>query len=827
MAPSTIEELMEEVAKLRISQEEERLGREKERLGREKAERLVEEERLGREKERLGREKAERAAEKERRENRNTTIPELLDLYHKLSLTIEVETNPSVLTTGQTTKPAGRKYPKRIVPWDNFTSRQQEIWKIICASSTYSERLFDRPTSIQDKTRVAVRSEGDVVANEGVVVLEPVQAILQQFFKNEELRQQLELPGYVTFVNHLNLNPGNQYVSTLPKTDHLPLSSNPITPPNQGSKSQDAKANAAAKDQKYPKDIGGQADKFCIVKVENGQEKPVYNIEYKPPHKFEAADILEGLRGEILPARDLINKKGKSSEFFSQSLVSAVITQLFSYLVKTGVQYGYVSTGVMIIFLHISDDPEQVEYYVWDWRDFDFDQTASLHNTAIAEVIAFSLQALAAKPPLQVWHDAAAKLDTWAVEYIDILKSISETVQKERDKRDTPEFKPPGWKLGRAETSWYRSPIATRSGHQAKHIGSKEEKEEDKKAGSSNLQTQNLGCRPQDLKAKEESEDSADAEGDGSPIRPSTRAKRSNVGRAGKRGKGNGDGTVGSHTESSRNRVLERGYCSLPCLLGLANGGYLDPNCPNIADHGKRHLKRTEFLRLVRAQLARDRGHVSDCEPLWIGGSRGAMFKVTLTAHGYTVIAKGVQHHDVPHLQHEAKVYRHLRPIQGIHIPVCLGSTNLVLPYYHQGGKFVRFLFQSYAGVPVFRAINEANKPDILSNITHAMDAIHQLRVLHCDAMPRNIMTDEKSGWVQIVDFERAKIQKEVVSRKKISLRSKSANGRVIQPSSHSKMSTAEKPAGQDGEVIEMKDVHFNRELRIALSHTARCVLLR
>ena len=363
--------------------------------------------------------------------------------------------------------------------------------------------------------------------------------------------------------------------------------------------------------------------------------------------------------------------------------------------------------------------------------------------------------------------------------------------------------------------------------HGAKQIASKEENEEEDETEPLNHQTRNSRCRPQHLGIKDESGDSTDGQSKGSPLGPS-RVKRSNMGRAGKKGNGNGDKAVGKHTENFRKRVHERDYCSLPCLLGLAHGGYLDPNCPNIADHGKRHLKRLDFLRLVREQLARDRGHITDCEPLWIGGSRGAMFKVRLTSHGYTVIAKGVQRHNVPHLLHESKVYRHLRPIQGIHIPVCLGSTNLVLPYYHNGGQFVCFLFQSYAGVPVSQAINKENKADMLSNITHAIQAIHRLRVLHCDPMPRNMMADKNSGWVQIVDFERARIQEEekkAVVRKKLPLRTRSANGRIIPSSSPSKKSMAEKPAGQNGEhMIEQIGFDFNEELCLALSPTAQCV---
>lgn len=82
-------------------------------------------------------------------------------------------------------------------------------------------------------------------------------------------------------------------------------------------------------------------------------------------------------------------------------------------------------------------------------------------------------------------------------------------------------------------------------------------------------------------------------------------------------------------------QIAERDYCSVLCLLGLAKGGHLDPECSNIADHGKRHLRRLDFLSLLREQFVHDRGHVTDCEPLRIGGSRDALFKITLTSHGY------------------------------------------------------------------------------------------------------------------------------------------------------------------------------------------------
>ena len=314
---------------------------------------------------------------------------------------------------------------------------------------------------IQRKKLEPVRSEADVIANEGVTVLQPVEAILQQLFKDKELRQQLRIPGHVRFVNSLNLDPGTQDAGTLPKEDHPPLSSNPITP----IPSTKRKAN--------PRDVGGQADKFCIFKLENGQEVLIFNIEYKPPFKFLAADICQGLQGEIFPDQDLINKEDEAPEYCTRRRVSVVITQLFSYLIKTGVRYGYVSTGRMMIFLHISDNAEQVKYHVWNSQDLDLNHPAFLHNTAIAEVIAFSLQALAAEPPDQAWHDAAAKLTLWPAEYVDVLKDIPETAEKERVK-ETPDYIPS------RSANWIdRSRIALRPRHGAKQIASKEENEEE------------------------------------------------------------------------------------------------------------------------------------------------------------------------------------------------------------------------------------------------------------------------------------------------------------------------------------------------------------
>ena len=100
-------------------------------------------------------------------------------------------------------------------------------------------------------------------------------------------------------------------------------------------------------------------------------------------------------------------------------------------------------------------------------------------------------------------------------------------------------------------------------------------------------------------------------------------------------------------------------------MRGLERGGLLlDLDCPNAYLHDQeggpaihRHrIDRDTFLPLLRKQLHETMDKV--CQPLGIQGARGALFKVTLASHGYTIVAKGTVRAFVKDLQHEADVYR-------------------------------------------------------------------------------------------------------------------------------------------------------------------------
>ncbi|OBT59278.1 hypothetical protein VE04_00367 [Pseudogymnoascus sp. 24MN13] len=738
------------------AEEERRLRKEEERKYKEAEARVKEEERKSKQ-------AGARADEEQRRreaaeaESQPKNLIEYLETCHSFSLALKVVTDKSLSTQGDTTVPTGRPFPQRIVPWEDFPAQQEKIWeKLSISADFYSQRVFPSAHQLD-----YVRKYLDPIGSEITLrhyaretVENPVRTLIEEIHKHEQLREQLQLRGVMMFESHTNLaQPIEQSMEN--EMEHMSISE-----PNT---SRAGRSRAKGKG----KQVGGQhntrgaswrkrvgsADQFCITEQSDGQMVPVVSIEYKAPHKFPLAQIIAGLNGEIRPGDEIINKEGDDFDFLSKTLVAAVITQLFSYMIAKGVQHGYVFDGEAIIFLYIpNDDPSTVYYHLSIPRlDFQEDDENRLHRTSVAQILAFVLGALAAEPPGQSWHDAAAGLETWAVEYIDILKKIPETERKAP--RSSP-YNASRWK------GFKRSPIKTRSRLLAatcsKPVNDQAREKSDEDDDTPPTPTPNRTTRPRIGQGK---------------AKPEKRQRTS------RQSKSNSTGQ--EVEEISTTRIEDRPYCTQKCLLGLAIGGALDEQCPNLRDHGNRHINKSTFLRLIRIQLARDRSNKADCKPLYVKGARGALFKIRLSSHGYTLVAKGMEEHDIGHLLQERKVYNRLRSLQGNCIPVCLGTSNLKLPYYYDCGVYVTMLFLSSGGA------------------TSALKALHKLRVLHKDAKPHNMLWDEYRDKFMLVDLERAEI------------RTRMPLGII----------TANRKRNRQGDIkTAAKEDDFDREMRTAIS---------
>ena len=200
-------------------------------------------------------------------------------------------------------------------------------------------------------------------------------------------------------------------------------------------------------------------------------------------------------------------------------------------------------------------------------------------------------------------------------------------------------------------------------------------------------------------------------------------------------------------------------YCKPACLLGLAYGSNFDESCPNLELHRRgtpstTHMfGKASFCTRVQDQLAEDleRG-LTD---LAMQGARGRVFKITLLSHGYTIVAKGTRDVFIPDLKHEARVYDHLRSLQGDMIPVYLGNIDLELPWWDIGYCIEHMLLLSWGG----ESIHGRMSHDQNLEQQRIIERFLQLGVDHEDVRTPNTLWDEKNQKLVMIDFERSKMK--------------------------------------------------------------------
>ncbi|GJN67157.1 hypothetical protein PLICBS_001181 [Purpureocillium lilacinum] len=362
---------------------------------------------------------------------RPQTLPDYLQACHQLSLEIDIVTDKSLTTQGEPTKPAGRRFPQQIIPWDNFAAAQEETWNQLAADNAFfTDTIYPSANQVDYVASLnrPISSELDLRNFERDTVEIAVQRLLDGVYGSERLRNDLNMQGTVVFKNHTNLGSDEESVSE--SLEGLTIQATATT----GAPRRRAKGRG-----------NRRADQFCIYREKNGRSDPSLAIEYKAPHKLSLDQIVAGLGCEIRPQYDVINAEGEGFEFESKRLCAAVITQLFSYMVGLGTSYGYVCTGEVFIFLHIPAENPSIVYYAMQVPNLDVidDDETRLHRTAVAQVFAFVLRAALEEPLPQSWFDAAERLGTWAVEYEKILEDVPVSARKPQ--HETP-YKPQRWK---------------------------------------------------------------------------------------------------------------------------------------------------------------------------------------------------------------------------------------------------------------------------------------------------------------------------------------------------------------------------------------------
>lgn len=227
---------------------------------------------------------------------------------------------------------------------------------------------------------------------------------------------------------------------------------------------------------------------------------------------------------------------------------------------------------------------------------------------------------------------------------------------------------------------------------------------------------------------------------------------------------------------SSIQKSSDTRYCTHKCLLGLVTGDVLDGNCPNVELHGevnRRHaIDHTKFLWLLRQQF--QRSLVDGVVRLGMKGSTGVIFKVTLLGYGYTFVGKGTVDERVENMEHEAAVYKRLRPIQGVYVPVYLGEIDLIeletRYFYEIAAELTFFTFMSWGGSSLVQKEPQSDNlkdlaegvPDdakVVRGVLESLRAINKHWVRHEDVARRNILWDARTQKVIVIDFEHAQLR--------------------------------------------------------------------
>ncbi|KAL2258771.1 hypothetical protein VTK26DRAFT_7794 [Humicola hyalothermophila] len=488
-------------------------------------------------------------------------------------------------------------------------------------------------------------------------------------------------------------------------------------------------------------------DQICAYKRDDGdltRRTMAYIIEHKAPHKLTLPHLRLGLRPMNI-YEDVVNRATRPVsdeeavfQYHADRLVAAAVTQTFDYMIQAGLTYGCLTTGEAFVFLKIDwTHPTTLFYHLAEpVPEVDEHRDNFLCCTAVSQVLAFTVLALDSQARQEHGQDDRRRviegLKTWAVDWESILQSIP--LSERAAPPTSPAYKPTTYKGADRSAYLFRQTKA-------------------RAAGRRDCKTSPAGRAP----SPESDDDGGEAR---MPDTPTPAQPRKALRDPARRPRGN-SGDAGPSSRSGR--ASNRQYCTQTCLLGLVAGEVLDEECPNVALHrrkdgDRRHpVDHTAWLGLLHEQLGRtlDDGVV----PLGKEGARGVLFQVTLLAYGYTFVSKATTARFVRELEHEAKVYERLRPLQGIRVPVFLGAVDLRevgRTYYYDIEVHIIYLVLLSWGGRSLDEIEVSDEAKVKREVIQSVRALHVHGVAHTDVRDANVLWDEETERAMVIDFEQA-----------------------------------------------------------------------
>lgn len=648
------------------------------------------------------------------------TFANLLTLCHDEIGQVQVEQDKSNCTTGAVGNPHGKLLPRTLRSWTAFPNLQESIFRKV---NTIYHQCKEPPATFPNSNliikgikshRRPLASELDLRRQQADCVEDMVEIVIRDLIKEREPPAEFKLGSDIEINNHAN---------NLSQNDAQIL-------------------------------IAKMADKILVQKVEGNTKRLVLIVEYKPPHKLSIEMLKAGLKDLDLP--DLIHRVKSSNDktinFIekSEDVVAIVIAQTYTYMIESGIQYAYLTTGEAFVFLYTQEqDRETLYYHMVIPKDTSTSEALNgISNTAIGQVISFYILACGGEFYDQDTRDRhREQAILWRKDEDRLMAGMTPSPQK-----------PP-------------TPSSSYKSHAKRHAPAHSQSQTTRRLRSSTSgETPALNIQAR----KDDSDDSPDGDDSKAPSDPFAPAST----RASDRSRDTSSRSTNKASEtsnetSSSSRKRHENYCTHQCLLGLVNKGALDPSCPNYEFHPKRgkgrgkkrhaiSVEKLHELLLAQIQITMN----TNIEPLGLEGSRGAIFKLTLESHGYTMIGKGTPPHYVADLKIERRAYDLLHRLQGTVIPVCLGAIDSPRRYFYDlDVNIYHWLLISFAGKSLTQAEFDAHQPSV-----YAMeDNLLRYGIKHPDISPNNILWDERAKQLMVIDFERSyyieQTEKEVVKK--------------------------------------------------------------
>ncbi|KAG6243815.1 hypothetical protein E4U24_005287 [Claviceps purpurea] len=572
-----------------------------------------------------------------------------VSLFSKLT----IEPNAGRGNDVTTTNIRGKWQPEKVMQWTDFLSEQKLIFDNVCEVFPSKLRVFPRPTTVRENGTeiVPIADEKTLEKFIDVSIAEPVKNIIKQLQSVDKLGRVCRGDVGIDFVIHPDL-------AKPLKIDTTP--SRPVKPEPVRTR-------------------------YCIYRdgtTSMASATPLYVWEPKVPCDLTVQHLRAALRptatfGEVTAGAESIAVENAEeplqSDATAEKRVKHAVTQIYHNMMESCLEFGILTTGQAIAFLHVNwDDPQTLHYHIAE-PALDVARASegdAAFFSAVGQYMAFTIMALTkCRKPLQERR-------------IRVFKTLSK------------------WGM------------------------------------PSRLLSSEYGAAASSTK------------------------------------------TVHNDNGEQHNAPDQLyPYCSQKCLLGLVKGGFLDPKCPNVtlhcqrgageAAHPKRHpVDHAEWLRLLREQFKQS----IDLGITYQGvvGAVGALFKVTLLAYGYTFVSKGTVPGHIKHLEHEARVYERLKPIQGRYVPVFLGAIDLRTMdkdyWIYFETKVVHMMFVSWGGT-LFH-VHKAGMDQLealhdvpwLDEGVRALKAVHNEGVLHCDVRWGNVLFNSETKGIMVIDFERAEL---------------------------------------------------------------------